>query len=71
MNKIGPNIRIFRETNDWTQDQLAAQCHLLGWDVSRSTLAKIESQVRRLTDGEIELIARALSVSVQQLFDGH
>lgn len=70
MNKIGPNIRSFREENDWTQDQLAAHCHLIGWDVSRSTLAKIESQVRRLTDSEIALIAKALGVSIQQLFDG-
>lgn len=69
MNTIGPKIRFFREENKWTQDELAAQCHLLGWDISRGTLAKIESQVRRITDNEVELIAKVLNISVQQLFD--
>lgn len=69
MNTIGPKIRTYREAKDWTQDQLAAHCHLIGWDVSRSTIAKIESQVRRITDGEVALLAKALGVEVQLLFD--
>ncbi len=69
MNTIGPTIRRLREEKDWTQDQLAAHCHLIGWDVSRSTIAKIESQVRRITDGEIKLIAKALEVDIQLLFN--
>ena len=69
MNTIGPKIRYFREENNWTQDELAAHCHLVGWEISRGTIAKIESQVRRITDNEVELIAKVLNISVQQLFD--
>lgn len=69
MNKIGPNIRKIRESQKLTQEQLVARCNLLEWNISRSTLAKIESQVRRITDIEIALMASALKVSVQELFD--
>lgn len=68
MNKIGPKIKSIREGCNWTQEQLVARCHLIGWNVSRGTLAKIESQVRRITDDEVELIAKALDVPIQDLF---
>jgi len=35
---------------------------------SRGTLAKIEAQVRRITDAEIELLAKALGVDVGRLY---
>ena len=51
-----------------TQEALAARCNVLKWDISRSTLAKIESQVRRVTDEEVALLAKALKVDVEQLY---
>lgn len=68
MNITGDNIRAIRETRGWTQDQLAAKCNLLDWNLSRSTLAKIESKVRRVTDIEIILLATALNVNIDELF---
>jgi hypothetical protein len=41
---------------------------LLDWDISRGTLAKIESQVRCITDIEVAMLAAALKVEVQTLF---
>ena len=69
MNIIGPQIRRLRELNNMTQEELAAQCNLLGWNLSRSTLAKIESQVRRVTDSEVALIARVLNVEISELYE--
>ncbi len=69
MNQIGPTVRRLREKKGWTQEQLVAHCHLLGWEISRGTLAKMESQVRRITDIEVALLAQSLKVSVNQLFD--
>jgi transcriptional regulator with XRE-family HTH domain len=69
MNQIGPTVRRLREKKGWTQEQLVAHCHLLGWEISRGTLAKMESQVRRITDIEIVLLAQSLKVSINQLFD--
>ena len=68
MNVIGPKVREIRESKAMTQEQLAARCNLLNWDISRSTLAKIESQVRRVTDEEVALLAKALKVSVNDLY---
>lgn len=71
MNVVGPNIRRIREAQGITQEELAARCNLLAWDVSRGTLAKIESQVRRVTDEEAVLLARALKVGIQEIYLDH
>lgn len=68
MNVIGPRVRRIREAKNLTQEELAARCNLLKWNISRGTLAKIESQVRRLTDEEVALLARALKIEVSELY---
>lgn len=68
MNIVGPNVKFLREKNDWTQEQLAAKCNLVGWNLSRGTIAKIESKVRRVTDIEVELLSVALNIEVKALF---
>ena len=69
MNLIGNNIRKLREEQGLTQDQFAARCNLIGWDISRGTLAKIESKVRRITDIEVALLSKALKKPIQTLFE--
>ena len=68
MNVIGPQVKRLREKRHLTQEELTAHCNLIGWNISRSTLAKIESQVRRVTDSEVALIAKALKVDINDLF---
>lgn len=68
MNIVGINVRKIRETNEWTQDQLAAKCNLLKWNISRGTLAKIEASVRRVTDIEVKILAQVLNVPIDDLF---
>lgn len=46
---------------------LAAKCNLLGWPLSRETLAKLEIQVRWISDSELLCLARALDVSLDEL----
>ena len=69
MNIIGPQIKRLREQNNMTQEELTAQCNLLGWNISRGTLAKIESQVRRVTDSEVALIGKVLKVDISELYE--
>ncbi|NRA85591.1 MAG: helix-turn-helix transcriptional regulator [Gammaproteobacteria bacterium] len=69
MNIIGNNVKKIRERNGRTQDQLAEKCNLLEWNISRSTLAKIESKVRRVTDIEVKLFTIALNTEYKCLFD--
>ena len=68
MNVVGEKVKIYRETMGWTQEQLVAKCNLIGWSISRSTLAKIESKVRRVTDIEVQLLAEVLRIKVECLF---
>ena len=68
MNIVGKNIKKIREKRGWTQEQLVAKCNLNDWQISRSTLAKIESNVRRVTDIEVQKLSLALNVSIDDLF---
>jgi len=69
MNIIGSNVRKIRESKGWTQEQLAAKCNLLEWNISRGTLAKIEAGVRRVTDIEVKSLSLALNVEYKELFE--
>ena len=68
MNIVGPTVRQIREQQQLTQDECAARCNLLGWSISRGTLAKIEARVRKVSDSEALLLAKALKVKVGDLF---
>jgi transcriptional regulator with XRE-family HTH domain len=68
INVVGPQIRRFRLEDGLAQEELSARCGVLGWHVTRGTLAKIESQVRRVTDGELFILAAALRRPVELLF---
>jgi transcriptional regulator with XRE-family HTH domain len=69
MNQIGPNIREIRKSMNLSQKELVARCNLIGWDISRGTLAKIESQSRKISDGEVLYFSKALKVKVGALFN--
>jgi transcriptional regulator with XRE-family HTH domain len=68
MNIVGEKVKKHRESFGWTQEQFVAKCNLIGWSISRSTVAKIESKVRRVTDIETLLLSKALKVKIEQLF---
>lgn len=68
MNVIGPKVRDIREHQNMTQEEFVVRCNLIGWSISRSTLAKIESKVRRVTDSEVALLAEALQVGISDLY---
>lgn len=68
MNIIGKNIKRIREDRSWTQEVLVAKCQLVQWEITRSTLAKIESNVRRVTDIEVKCFAQVLDISFDELF---
>jgi hypothetical protein len=50
-----------------TQEQLAARAATKGWDMSRITVAKIEAQLRYVSDVEVVFFASLLKVSSQAL----
>lgn len=69
MNLIGSTINRLRKSKKLTQEQLVAKCNLLGWGISRGTLAKIESHCRCISDAEVYLLAQALQVDINQFYE--
>jgi transcriptional regulator with XRE-family HTH domain len=67
-NIVGPQVRKMRYQQDITQEVLAARCGILGWDLSRATLSKIEAQIRCVTDSELRVLAQALKVNLDDLY---
>ncbi len=68
MNAIGKRVKSLREAQSLTQAELSARCNLLEWDITRGTLAKIEAGVRKVSDKEALLLAKALKVSIEDVF---
>jgi transcriptional regulator with XRE-family HTH domain len=65
---VGPQVQKLRSRKGWTQNTLAAKLQLFGWDTSRESVAKLETQVRRVPDLELFVIAKVLGVRVDELF---
>ena len=45
-----------------SQEQLVAKLNVMGWDLSRVTLAKIESQIRCVADYELPILAASIGL---------
>jgi transcriptional regulator with XRE-family HTH domain len=67
-NIVGPQVRKLRDHQGLTQELFAARCTVLGLELSRATLSKIEAQLRCVTDVELLVLAAALKVDVTALF---
>ena len=67
-NLIGQNVTKFRYERGWTQDELVGKIQLAGCDMTRDTLANIETQRRGASDTQTAYIAKALGVDVAELF---
>ena len=67
--QIGEKIRTLRIEKKLTQDQLAAKLQVLGCDVTRSALAKIEVGQRHLYPDEIRALKEILKVSFDEILE--
>ena len=66
---VGANIRRGRMSKGMTQEQLAARMQLLGCDVSRGTLAKLETGLRHISVKEFEAVRQILDMSYEDFFE--
>ena len=69
-NVIGPRVQQLRQKQGLTQPMLAARCNRYGWNLSRETLAKIELQLRWISDFELICLALALRIEPLELLPG-
>lgn len=65
---VGQNIRKIRISRGITQEQLAARLQILGCDITRSAIAKIEVGQRHLYPDEIKLLKEILSTTYDEIF---
>jgi len=66
--QIGMNIRRIRMKNNFTQEQLAAKLQILGCDITRSALAKIEVGQRHIYPDELKAFKQIFNISYDELF---
>ena len=68
-NIIGKKVKEARKAGGKriTQADLVARLQLLGWQIDRSGVAKIEIGMREVTDIEIVMLAKALGVKASWL----
>jgi transcriptional regulator with XRE-family HTH domain len=67
-NMIGPQVRRLRYQRGWSQETLAGKLQLLGWDIGRVGLAKIESRLVHVEEYELLFFARAFNVRLEEIF---
>ncbi len=66
--RIGANVRMLREKKGMTQEELSVKLQVLGCDITRSAVAKIEVGQRHLYPDEIVLIKNILEVEYDEIF---
>ena len=65
---IGNNIRSLRERAGMTQEHLATKMQLMGCDITRSAVAKIEVGQRHIYPDEIIAIKEILGAEFDEIF---
>lgn len=66
-HRVGTHLSWLRKQKKLTQEQLAARMQLLGCDMTRSALAKIEVGQLMLCPDEIKALRTALSVTYDDI----
>ena len=65
--QVGENIRRIRKNNNITQEQLAAKLQIVGCDITRSALAKIEVGQRHIYPDELKALKNILNVDYDDI----
>ena len=69
-NIVGSMVRYYRKKNRMSQRELSVKLELRGVYVCRGSISRIEDGSRTVTDIEIFALAKALGVSINDLFSG-
>ena len=69
-NLISKRLIALREQNHMSQRALAFQLQLLGYDMDKNVITRIETNKRYVTDVEIKALTEIFDVSYEYLIDG-
>ena len=67
-NIVGANVRVLRKKCRMSQQALSNKLELMGVYVCRGSISRIEDGSRTVTDIELYALAKALRVSITELF---
>jgi transcriptional regulator with XRE-family HTH domain len=67
LNAIGGTLRRLRNARDWSQEDLAGRCQRLGCDIDRVIVAKIESQLRAVSDWELIKLCEVVGITPNEM----
>ena len=68
VNIIGRNVERLRKERGISQKDFISKMQIMGCDINPTSYSKLEGQIRIATDKEIYVIAKILSVSLEDLF---
>lgn len=69
-NLISQRLKALREQKQLSQRDLAYQLQLIGMDMDKNVITRIETNKRYVTDLELRAIAKIFQVSYEYLIDG-
>ena len=71
-NICGDRVRLGRAMHKppMTQDDLAREINLMGMDMTKLIVSRIENNQRHVCDAELKMIAKALGVTMEWLCSG-
>lgn len=69
-NIIGERLRLLRQKEKISQRDLANRLQLLGIDMDRNVITRIETNKRYVSDIELKAISKVFHVSYEYLLDG-
>ena len=67
---IAARLKALRERDHLSQRDLAYQLQLIGMDMDKNVITRIETNKRYVTDIEIQALAMIFHVTYQYLIDG-
>lgn len=67
-NITGPMVVKFRNARGWTQEELATELQLRGFDISRAVVANIETQRRGVADDLVKELAVVFEITTDELY---
>lgn len=69
-NLIGERLKALRGKTGLSQRDLARRLQLVGMDMDKNVITRIETNKRYVTDLELRALARIFEVTYQYLIDG-
>lgn len=69
VNIIGKNVERLRKSNGFKQKDFISKLQVMGLDINPTSYSKLEGQIRLATDKVVYLIAKALNVPIEDLFE--